>query len=199
MGFLFFQALPTLWSFVHSSDKIEVRLQSRLEFWNIYFSDFDDVRVSSSKISFQEPWPEKLSGLLKFRFFGLHPHAWLKIYNASNQPTTVSYIIGYMSFNGYSDTIVCYRYNERDFDDQKWFPLYLESQKEVIVIVRIPWPISGSMKNKLPQLTPDSMYTAKYLATAYLSSMGQGVMGGPDEVIYSHILQEAFVRVHFIT
>jgi len=165
--------------------KTGVTLQGRTDFYNIYFDDFDHAVVFKPKISFDQPWPEKASEFGEFSFFGLNPQVWLKILNESRHAITVSYIMGYMSFGSYTDKeLIWHSYFEQGFREISKFPLFLEPQQEKIVIFSFPWPISGTLRDRLPKLTPDSLYTAPYLVNGYLRIMGRGMFGDPEGYEY---------------
>lgn len=186
--------LANILSNVLFPEKTNVLLQARIEFENIYFSNFDAFQVYDSKRSFEDGWPEKLSDLGKFRFFGLHPHVWLRIFNDSRHPTTVRYVTGYLQLGDYRSKLhTWHRYDySNEFKDKKSFPLFLDSQQEKIVILPFTWPISETLKNVFPQLTPDSMYTAPHLVNAYLKSIGVSVFGHPAG--YEHDLRNIFIQ-----
>lgn len=173
--------------------KTTVVLQARIDFNNIYFSNFDYIEVFKPKISFDDPWPEKGSDLGEFRFFGLKPLVWLKILNESRHPITVSHVRGYMSFAKYTGKEhKWFEYFEQGLRERSRFPLFLQSQKEKIVILPFTWPITRAVREWLPKLTTDSLHTARYLVDAYFLSLGEGILGSPGT--YQELLKDILVR-----
>jgi hypothetical protein len=168
-------------------------LNARIDFYNIYFENFNYMEMLVPGDSWDQPWPETVPEPLKSRFFGLKPHVWLKIFNNSRHPITISHVRGYMSFGDYNGKEeIWHSCFEQGFGKMNRFPLFLQAEEERIVILPFTWPIRGTFVKRLPELTPDSLYTAPYLVNAYLSTMGRGMFGSPAG--YEHELKNIFVR-----
>ena len=169
-------------------NKTAVTLEAQMDFSTIYFSNFHDLEVFRPKISWQDPWPEHGSDFGEFRWFGLHPLVSLKILNESKHPISVNHVKGCLSFGNYTGEDEWSEYFKQGIGEKAIFPLFLQPHEERIVFLPLTWPITDAVKEWLPNLTPDSLYTARYLVSDYLRRKCTLIVGSPE--VYGLFLKD---------
>lgn len=172
--------------------KTEVTLRSRIDFNHIYFTNFDTIEVFEPKISWDEPWPEYASDMGEFRFFGLQPLVGLNIRNDSKHSISISYISGRIFFSNYIKDRNWQEYFDQHLRKLSKFPLFVQPYEEKLILVPFTWPITKAVRERLPNLTTDSLHGARYLVDAYYRNQKIGIIAFETE--YEKLLKDILVE-----
>jgi hypothetical protein len=163
--------------FSSKDETIDIKLQIQTDFNNILFTKFDFIEIYDSK---SIGWTQKFADLGKSRYFGIHPHLCVRLFNGSRNPISISSMVGQLEYAGYiGDPIHWQEFNLNGFKGKELFPLYLNSQQEAIIILPFNWPISEELRERLPKLKADSLYPSMFLVQTYLQTKSIGMFGSP--------------------
>ncbi len=169
---------------------IDLTLKLGLGFGRVYFAGFNSLEIVGLKNI-----PRNLSSNEGIkRYYGLRPYIWLSIFNNNSQAVSVSGIGGSFIISGhYVNEQGWSGYNEPGSSVIMHFPLFLEGQREKVILMPMDWPISQLVRDRLPNMVADSIYMARYIVDGYLGSTGQFVMC-TDESLYGLTLQDVLVK-----
>ncbi len=191
----FVVALATIANFVRSClpKKPSIELHAGISFDKVYLDKFDNIETYDSKWDFSKGAPPNIRDLGKPRYFGLHPFIWLRVLNKGEQPATVRGVAGDLKFGSYYGSVTTFtRYRPVDLSRLESFPVFLNQQQEVIVVLEFPWPTSEDFKGRIERLHNDSIYSADIITEAYLEKTGNHVIGLTSEA-YGMLLGDYLV------
>lgn len=169
----------------------KIEIEGYLDFSNIYISDSEKVKSYEMKPGGEDK-TKKLGERFFLRNFLFHPFLKLHINNRSQHPISINLIDGLIAWGEieYGGKFDGTDYYSQDLKIKESMPLYLESQRQEVIMIPICWPITGKLKNEITSLAKNSIHHAKDVVDSYSAISGQWEVVAGDQARYSQVLKE---------